>query len=245
MFRFALDLFGAVFVMAVIAVDLVAMTQALSDSPMYRLRTAAICGAWVGVAVLLGATGRLSFAYSRVPLLGLLFVIPLLAGGVLALTSEKVREALFRVPLGLLIGLNATRILGVLFLLGFAAGTLSGPFPFFAGLGDIVAGVAAIPLARRVLRGEDIPASTIAIWNAFGALDLVVAISLGVTSATGSALQLIHTAVGSRAMQYLPLSLVPTVLVPFYLMTHAVVAAKLSRKSRSLARNASVAATQA
>jgi hypothetical protein len=34
--------------------------------------------------------------------------------------------------------------------------------------------------------------------------------------------------VGSAAMQYLPYCLVPTVLVPFYLITHAIVAAQLA-----------------
>jgi len=42
-----------------------------------------------------------------------------------------------------------------------------------AGLGDIVTGLIAIPLALRVARGE--PAS-IAAWNAFGALDLFAAV---------------------------------------------------------------------
>jgi hypothetical protein len=34
-------------------------------------------------------------------------------------------------------------------------------------------------------------------------------------------------------MQYLPLSLVPTVLVPFYLLTHAIIAARLRISSRA------------
>ena len=39
---------------------------------------------------------------------------------------------------------------------------------------------------------------------------------------------------GSQAMQYLPLSLVPTVLVPFYLLTHAIVVAQLRVRSRAV-----------
>jgi len=65
-------------------------------------------------------------------------------------------------------------------------------------------------------------------WNIFGTLDLFAAIGLGITSAAGSPLQLIHAGVGSEAMQYLPFCLVPTVLVPFYLITHAIIAAQLS-----------------
>ncbi len=59
-------------------------------------------------------------------------------------------------------------------------------------------------------------------------MDLVAAVGLGLTSAHGSPVQLIHVGVGSEAMQFLPYCLVPTVLVPFYLITHAIVAAKLA-----------------
>lgn len=57
--------------------------------------------------------------------------------------------------------------------------------------------------------------------------DLLVAVGLGITSAAGSPVQLIHVGAGSQAMQYLPFCLVPTVLVPFYLITHGIIAAQL------------------
>ena len=77
---------------------------------------------------------RLAFSPNLpAPLIGVLFAVPLLTAGVLALTSEKVRASLLGIPPQLLVGLNAMRILGVLFLLDFIAGSLSGPFPFFAG----------------------------------------------------------------------------------------------------------------
>jgi hypothetical protein len=157
---------------------------------------------------------------------------------VLALTSEKVRASLLGIPPQLLVGLNAMRILGVLFLLDFMAGSLSGPFPFFAGLGDMITGALAIPLALSIARSKEPSVRTIAGWNAFGTLDLVVAVGLGITSASGSPLQLIHAGVGSQAMQYLPLSLVPTVLVPFYLLTHAIVAAQLASAFQSCSYDA-------
>lgn len=220
---------------AAIAVDLVALTQALSGSFPRRLAIAAAGGGWVGLAMALGASGRLAVSPNfRAPLIGIPFAAPLLTVGVLALTSSRVRATLLRIPLQLLIGLNAMRILGVLFLLDFVAGSLSGPFPFFAGLGDIITGALAIPLALRIASSMEPSARAIAGWNAFGALDLIVAVSLGITSAAGSPLQLIHAGVGSQAVQYLPLSLVPTVLVPFYLLTHAIVAARLRVRSSSV-----------
>ena len=67
----------------------------------------------------------------------------------------------------------------------------------------------------------------IALWNAFGTLDLIAAVALGVVSANGSPLQLIHAGAGSAAVLLLPWSLIPTVLVPFYLITHGIVFAQL------------------
>jgi len=227
-----LDLTESIVTMAVIAVNLVALTQALSGSFARRLLIAAVGGGWVGLALFLGASGRLAFSPNRpAPLIGVLFAVPLLATGVLALTSEKVRATLLGIPPQLLVGLNAMRVLGVLFLLDLIAGSLNGPFPFFAGLGDTITGALAIPLALRIARCKEPSVRTIAGWNAFGALDLVVAVGLGITSAAGSPLQLIHAGVGSQAMQYLPLCLVPAVLVPFYLLTHAIVAAQLRVRS--------------
>jgi hypothetical protein len=190
---------------------------------------AAIAGAWVGLTSGLGAAGQLSFSPGQpVPLVGVLFAVPLLVVGALALTSPRVRAALLAVPMQLLIGLNSLRVLGVLFLLLAAAGRLSGPFPYLAGFGDIITGVVAIPLALSVSRSPERRAAAIWRWNLFGTVDLIVAVALGITSAAGSPLQLIHAGAGSDAMQFLPFSLVPTVLVPFFLITHGVIAAQLA-----------------
>jgi hypothetical protein len=223
-----LDLVGAVVGMSAVGVNLVAFTHAVSGTLARRLSLAAIAGGWVGLASGLGAAGKLAFSPDNpLPLIGVLFALPLLVVGVLALRSQKVRAALLAVPMPLLIGLNSLRVLGVLFLLLAAGGRLSGPFPYFAGLGDIITGALAIPLALSVARSGQ-PSSAVRGWNVFGALDLFVAVGLGIASATGSPLQLIHASVGSAAMQYLPYCLVPTVLVPFYLITHAIVAAQLA-----------------
>jgi hypothetical protein len=229
-----LDLIGAVVGMSAISIDLVAFMLALPGKLSHRLGVAAIVGAWVGLASTLGAAGKLAFSPGNpVPLIGVLFAVPLLVVGILALRSQRVRAALLAVPLQVLIGLNSLRVLGVLFLMLVVSGRLSGPFPFFAGLGDIITGVLAVPLALRVARSARLPTGAIRRWNIFGALDLVVAVSLGITSANGSPLQLIHAGVGSEAIQYMPYCLVPTVLVPFYLITHAIVAARLSAARRA------------
>jgi hypothetical protein len=65
-------------------------------------------------------------------------------------------------------------------------------------------------------------------------LDLVVALILGISSANGSPLQIIHAGVGSAGVQTLPWSLIPTVLVPMFLIVHAVIFAQLARSGRTI-----------
>jgi hypothetical protein len=79
--------------------------------------------------------------------------------------------------------------------------------------------LAAMPTAARM--------GTIMAWNLFGIADLVLAITLGVTSSQGSPLQVFHAAPGSEAMQHLPWSFVPTVLVPLWLIFHAIIWAQI------------------
>jgi hypothetical protein len=228
-----LDLIGAIVGMGAVGINLVLITHAVSGTFVRRLSLGALAGAWVGLASGLGAAGKLAFAPdSPVPVLGLLAALPLLVVAALALLSPKVRATLLALPMPLLIGVNSMRVLGILFLFLAANGRLSGPFPYAAGLGDIITGVLAVPLARNIARSRRVSARAIRRWNIFGALDLLVALGLGVTSAVGSPLQMIHVGVGSQAMQYLPFCLVPTVLVPFYLISHAIVAAKLAAAGR-------------
>lgn len=234
-----LDLIGSIVGMMAIGVNLVAVNAVLDISFVKRLGLAAIVGAWVGLASGLGASGALEFSTNApVPLVGVLFATPLLVVGALAIASRRFRSYLLAIPMPLLIGLNSMRVLGVLFLLLAFEGRLSGPFPFSAGIGDIITGAFAVPLAFSALRSKFLPTAAIARWNAFGMLDLVAAVGLGLATANGSPLHIIHMGVGSQAMQALPFSLVPTVLVPFYLITHAIVAAQLAslRTSPALSR---------
>lgn len=182
-----------------------------------RLALGAGIGAWIAMTIALAGSG----AVSRSPfLLPILFALPLIAAG-LAATSAAGRSAMTALSAPLIIGLNIARVLGVFMLIAAVTGSMSGPFPYFAGIGDIITGIFALPVARIALRN---PADIRVLeWNIFGALDLVVAVSLGIMSANGSPLQIIHAIPGSAAMTTLPWAMIPLVLVPTYLIGHALV----------------------
>ena len=225
-----LDLIGSLFGMAAILVCAIAILTAIPLSQPQRLIAGGVFGAWVGFATAVAATGALAVVPSQpVPTIALVFGAPLLTFAMWALVSPSLRAKLMAMPLPVLIRLNGLRLIGGIFLVLAAVGRLSGPFPYSAGIGDLITGAIAIPLALRVARGD---VTSVGLWNAFGTLDLILAVGFGVTSADGSPLQIFHVGVGSAAVQQLPFALVPTVLVPFFLIVHGVIAGQLAARRK-------------
>lgn len=228
-----LDLLGSITVMSTVLICVLAVIPAVARSLRERLALAAVAGAYIGLVSALDAAGLLALTPipgNPVPLIGVLFAVPLAAVGIAAWTSTAVRSAFMAAPMPLLIGIHALRILGVLFLLLAAAGRLAGPFPYFAGIGDMLTGALAIPLALGIARTGQVPVRAVLGWNLLGSVDLILAVALGITSAPDSPLQLFHAGVGSTAVQHLPFVLIPTVLVPFFLITHGIIAAQLATR---------------
>src|SRR5262245_11329790 len=137
-----LDFIGTIGITAAAVVTITTVLSALRVDARTRIGVAVLLGAWIGVAVALGANGSLAFnGASPVPLVGVLFAAPLTAAALLAVLVPAARAALLALPLPLLIGLNVWRVLGGLFVLLAIDGRLGGPFPQFAGWGDVVTGV--------------------------------------------------------------------------------------------------------
>ena len=228
-----LELIGTTVLTAVIAVILYAVIAMMPLSPVQKLTTATIAGLWIGFAIALGTTGIYAVAATPVPAVGVMVALPSIVIGAAALLSSGVRATLLALPVPLLLGLNALRILpGAFILLLASQGKLSGPFPQSAGWGDIIVGVIAIPLMLVAARNFAGSRSAVLAWNILGTLDLMEAVALGVLSAPGSPLQIFGGAVGSTGMWSLPWSSVPTLLVPFYFITHGIVFAHLAQRTR-------------
>lgn len=220
-----LDFLGTVATVALIIFIIATLLAVLDVSRETRIVMAALLGLWVGFAAAGSAAGWAALT-RPFPIMSLFVVAPL-AVAIIATAWPKARAAMLGLPLPLLVGMNVGRVFAVLFLLVAAEGRMSGPFPHSAGWGDIISGVVALPLiwlARDPARNKTV----LHLWNAFAMLDLVVAIVLGVMSAPGSLLQVFPDP-GSEAMTHLPLSFVPTVLVPMWMVLHAIIWVKLRR----------------
>jgi hypothetical protein len=158
-----------------------------------------------------------------------MFTIAVTAGAIAWFSSARLRAALLSVPLAALVGVHALRVIGVFFLLLWAAGRLPAPFSPFAGIGDILVALEALVIATSLARGRTVPRRVIARWNAFGTLDLAVAVTLGVLSTPGLPIQRFGSD-ASFTLTALPWFLIPTFLVPFYLLMHLTIAARLAHE---------------
>jgi hypothetical protein len=221
-----LDFIGMVVTAALMMLVVNALITFMDIARAAKVTLAAVVGVWIGLAAAVAGAGWLPIA-RPVPVVGLFVAVPLLAAA-LATAWPAARKAMLSIPMPVMIALNIVRVFAVLFLMLAAEGRLTGPFPYSAAWGDIITGVAAVPVLWLLKDGGARHTSAIAAWNLFGAADLVLAIAFGVTSAEGSPLQL-FPGPGSEAMQQAPWSFVPTVLVPIWLILHAIIAVQLRR----------------
>jgi hypothetical protein len=221
-----LDFIGMVITATLMVLVVNALTTFMDVSRVAKVTLAAVVGVWIGLAAAAAGAGWLPIS-RPVPVVGLFVAVPLLTAATAA-AWPAVRKAMLSIPMPVMVALNIVRVFAVLFLLLAAEGRLTGPFPHSAAWGDIITGVAAVPVLWLLKDGGARHTTAIAAWNLFGTADLVLAIGFGITSAVGSPLQL-FPGPGSEAMQHAPWSFVPTVLVPIWLILHAIIAVQLRR----------------
>lgn len=226
-----LDLIGAIFASTAFALLVGTIAVYLPRDLATRWLTGTAL--WGVVLVGLAALGGFaSGTTGRVPAPGLAFIAAILAlFGAFGL-SARFRNALLAIPMPVLVGLNIIRVGGVFFLLLLADQRLSSPFAAGAGWGDIITGLAAIPLAFALAQNAGLVRPVI-LWNAFGILDLVDAVLLGMLSAPDTPFQVFATAPGTAAMGNVPWFIIPTILVPILFLIHFTIAAKLRSANRA------------
>jgi hypothetical protein len=225
-----LDLVGAFFLGIVCAADAAVLIGLARTSRGSKFMAFVIAGTWTGLIVAIGAGGGFAQGVAGpVPAPVIAFMILLIAGLAAWFGSSRFRVAFHSVPLAGLVGVNTFRILGLMFLLLHDSGRLANPFAACAGWGDILTGLAAIPLAVLAASGGKLPRGLLIGWNIFGALDLLNAVAMGAVSAPGTPFHLLREPPGTLAMGTLPWVTVPAILVPVYLITHLEIGVRLRK----------------
>lgn len=157
--------------------------------------------------------------------------LPLLIGLPWLLRSTRVADMLDATPASWLIGLQVYRLLGGIFLVDWSRGELSGTFAIPAGVGDIVVGLLALPVAWLLHVGARGGKAMAIAWNVLGLIDFAVAIVLGFLSSPGP-LQLIIPDGSNTQLGLFPAVLIPAFTVPSSILVHALSLRQL-RRSRA------------
>lgn len=186
------------------------------NSTGYKKLTLGLIAAWFTFALVAAATGVFTNAANRLGVsIAIAALTPLVIFAVWFAASAGFRRFTLSLNPRVLAAVQAWRLMGFIFVLLEAHRMLPALFALPAGYGDMAVGATAAFVAWRAAdpahRGRFI------FWQAMGIADLVIAVTLGTT------VGLIEpNSVPMTLMTVLPLSLIPTFLVPLFTMLHVI-----------------------
>lgn len=203
------------------------MTHAL-DTRFHNARnlTLAVLVVWFLLAFGASLLGVFDSAPRPPLLLGMAAIVPVAVFAFCYLASVQFQEFVLSLDLRILTLAQTWRVGGVVFLILYQQGALPGVFALPAGWGDIAIGVTA-PLMAWLWK-HPWPYKTFLAWNVLGAIDLVLAVSLGVL-ASATPVGILAGDVTTQLMGQFPLSLIPTFFVPLLLILHLISFIRLSK----------------
>ena len=219
---------------AIIAAILFGLRNALANSDWseqdrtvaFRWSAAVLIG-WFLLAIALGLAGAYQAGPERIPTIQYGIAIPILIGAWLIWRSPAVSRIIDVVPQPWIVAVQLYRALGVIFLILYANGRMPGLFAWPAGVGDIIVGLAAPIVALAYARDPRGNAGLVRAWNAFGILDLVVAVTTGFITSPST---LLTYEPPNELISVFPLVLIPVYLVPLSILLHLASLVKLHRE---------------
>src|SRR4030095_1903628 len=129
------------------------------------------------------------------------------------------RRWILNLDLRVLILYHLIRFVGLYFIFLYSRGELPYDFAVKGGVGDTIVAVLALPMALLPLHKRGAKAA-LSVWNLFGLLDILFVV---VTAARLG----IQDPANIRALTVLPLSLLPTFVVPLIIASHVFIAIRL------------------
>jgi hypothetical protein len=237
-----------------------AATGIPSVAPRLAIHSAVLIGLWLGlsrtefsagkrVAIWLGVaipfTLWLAFVWNlalngvfqptpgvaRLPWLPIAIFAPVIIGLILLLRSKSIAAVLDAAPASWLVGLQAYRIIGGIFIVNWVHGTVAGPFAWPAGIGDMLTGIMALPVAWLLASGAERGRTAALSWNIFGLLDFAVAVTMGTLSTPGP-FQIFGLDLPASLAGTYPTVLIPAFAVPSSILLHALSIRQLRRIAR-------------
>lgn len=167
----------------------------------------------------------------RLPRLPIAILAPVIIGLFFVLRSKSIAAFLDAAPAPWLIALQVYRIFGGIFLVNWMNGTAASAFAVPAGIGDVLTGIMALPVALLLASGTGRGRSAAMAWNIFGLLDFAVAVTLGTLSSPGP-FQIFGLDIPASLAGTYPTVLIPAFAVPSSILLHALSIRQLRRIGR-------------
>lgn len=187
------------------------------------MRILIVASAWLLLALLVGSSGVLASVpplFPQVVLFGLTGILLLLFW-----KSLVCRRWALSVDIRALVLVHVSRFVGIYFLVLYSRGELPYAFAVPGGWGDIAVAATALGVSTVSPTSGAVPWRVFFLWNVFGLIDilLVVAAAARLGMADPESMS---------ALTKLPLSLLPTFLVPIIVSSHIIIFARLLASRR-------------
>jgi hypothetical protein len=178
--------------------------------------------AWAALSLILNVLGVFTTHPDQPPVALLTAIIgPPILFLIAYFFSANVRTLSLRLDLRLLTAMQGWRVIGATFLVLMSFGLLPGTFAWPAGLGDLIVGAYAPFVVLAISRRTPGWHAHVVLLNVLGLLDFIGAVGGGVLSGS-SPIGILRGEVTTDIMQELPLSMIPTFGVPFWIVLHII-----------------------
>lgn len=174
-------------------------------------------------------------AAPRIPMIQFGMLIPPVIVALLFWRWRLLGRVVETVPQKWIVGVQFYRVMGVIFLVLYAAGKLPGIFAFPAAIGDILTGLFAPIVGAAYASNTQAAAGRLRAWNLFGIADLIVAVGLGFFTSP-SPFQMLSLDKPNELVTAFPLVMIPVFLVPLAILLHLASLRKLGQAMKVQAR---------
>ncbi len=207
-----------VFVVALVSLGLIITGKSYFKNHKVGIVLSGLVVSWFVIILVLISNGIFHVEDGqRSPLLLIALISPIAGSYIIYKSSKTVQQFIFSIPLHWLTVIHVARTGGILFLYLMVLGILPAVFALPAGVGDFTAGILAIPASYMLWKMKKHARKMAAVATIFGIGDLVVAIIIGNISSAGSSI--------SNTL----LVLIPTFLVPLFLIAHMFTIVRLQK----------------
>ena len=178
--------------------------------------------AWLTGSIIFSLLGLFNQPNKPPTFFGLFLAGPILGFLAAYIFSKQVRDALVALPLWAITATHSLRLVGIAFVISALTHELASPFGWIAGIGDIVSAIVSIPLVMSLYqrRYSNDLRSRFIVWNIFGILGLFLSVTLGLLYSPSMVGILNSPVSNTRALSFLPYSLIPTFYVPILILLH-------------------------